>query len=230
MLSRSVEIVTKRWLTVIMVIECGIAIILASWFFFQGYGIVSLLSMIGLFAAFTYSAEPIRFKRRGVFSPLLILILYSLPILGGWVLFQQEFTSIIGLFLFGYILMNEGFTLVNMCEDYDEDRKENIITWAHRLGIEKTVKIAVIFSLSGLFCVLSLLLKMNEFSISIRTVVFLPLIGLTSVSIGKASYEVYEILSSDDLKKATKTSGRRLQRWFLITRFPLILSALVILI
>lgn len=230
MLSRSVEIVTKRWLTVIMVIECGIAIGLASWFFFQGYGIVSLLSMIGLFAAFTYSAEPIRFKRRGVFSPLLILILYSLPILGGWVLFQQEFTSIIGLFLFGYILMNEGFTLVNMCEDYDEDRKENIITWAHRLGIEKTVKIAVIFSLSGLFCVLSLLLKMNDFSISIKTVVFILLIGLTSVSIGKASYEVYEILSYDDLKKATKTYGRRLQRWFLITRFPLILSALVILI
>lgn len=229
-LSGSVDILSKRWLKVIMSIESMIAIILASWFFVQGYPIVGMLSFIGLLAAFSYSAEPIRFKKRGVFSPLLILFLYSLPILGGWFLFQNEFNLIIGLFLFGYILMNEGFTLVNMCEDYEEDKMEHIVTWAHRIGIRRTVKIAVVFSFLGLLCVVSLLLKLNDFIINQGSIVFFALVVLTTGFIVKATYEVYEILSYEDLKQSTKTYGKRLQRWFLITRFPLIFSALALLL
>ena len=126
--------------------------------------------------------------------------------------------------------MNEGFTLVNMCEDYEEDKIEHIITWAHRIGIKRTIKIAVLFSLLGLLCVFSLLLKLNDYILNLRSFVFFALVLFTSGLIVKATYEVYEILTYDDLIQATKIYGTRLQRWFLITRYPLIFSALVLLI
>jgi 4-hydroxybenzoate polyprenyltransferase len=229
-LSTSVDIVSKRWLRWIMVVEFCLAVILIWWFYYHGYFLISLLSVMGLIAAYAYSADPFRLKKRGVYSPFLILFLYTLPIVGGWLLFQSHFSLVILLFLIGYVLMNEGFTLVNMCEDYQEDKIEGIQTWAHLFGLRTTLRIAVLFSFSGVLCIIALGLKMMNMIVDVFHIITIGVIILTLGLILKAGMEVFKILSYDDLEDAAKIYGNRLQRWFLMTRYPLMICALLLLI
>ena len=82
--------------------------------------------------------------------------------------------------------MNEGFTLVNVCEDYDEDKEEGIRTWAHIFGIRRTILIAVLFSFSGVISIAALTLKMIPIQIGTIGVIRNIMIAITFIFIIKA--------------------------------------------
>jgi 4-hydroxybenzoate polyprenyltransferase len=229
-MSDSVEIITKSKLKIIIIIEFFISLILIICFYMFGYPIISTLAIIGLLGAYSYSAEPIRIKKHGIISPLPILILYTIPVIGGWLIYNNDFSSVLIIFIIGYVFMNEGFTLVNSCEDYAEDKKEKIITWAHYFGLKKTLLLAFLFSISGILCSFALGLKLFNVFNGIIHLPALMMIFVSATLILKASIEVGEVYRSKDLENKSKEYGKRLQKWFLMTRYPLIFTAIFILL
>jgi 4-hydroxybenzoate polyprenyltransferase len=229
-----VDIIGRSTLMLLIFIEGISALFLIMVFYSLGYVIVAMLDLIDLLGAFLYSAEQVRIKKQGLISPIPVLILYSFPLLGGWFVFQHEIRWVFIVFVLGYLFMNEGFTLVNTCEDYTEDKKTGIITWAHIFGLKKTLKLAFLFSLGGFFCIISLVIFRVESDIMISFSMILSVIMMvvSVVLIGKASLEVREVYikgSRQGFERQAKVYGRRLQRWFMMTRYPLIISAFLLL-
>jgi 4-hydroxybenzoate polyprenyltransferase len=184
------------------------------------------ISLLGLFLAITYSAKPFRIKSRGILSPFPVLIgLYTLTVLGGWFLVNNTFPFHLILFLTGYALMNEGITLVNTCEDFSEDEKEGIRTWAHIFGLKKTLIIAIIFTSLGLLTLISIFIK--TITISFLTLV----LGLISIfTILSTTKQIYNISKSNNLERSAKKYAPKMGKWFMMTRYPLFLVVLSLMI
>lgn len=227
-MSDSVDIIGRTNLKILILIEFLVSIAIIALFIINGYYIVSILGSIALIVVYMYSAEPFRIKKHGLLSPLPIIILYTLPALGGWLIYRNYLTLYFLLFLVGYVLMNEGFTLVNTCEDFSEDKKEGIKTWCHVLGLKKTLKIAFIFSISGILCIAGLSLKLYQNSWELIYLPALILIMFTTYLIIKASFEVRAVYISENLEKQSKIYGKKLQKWFLTTRYPLMIITLLL--
>ena len=126
--------------------------------------------------------------------------------------------------------MNEGFTLINVCEDYDEDKKEHIVTWAHIFGLKKTLLIAFIFSFFGVLCIIALFMNLIYYKTGLIFVLGLFSIIFSLDLIIYSSYDVFKITKKDDLKVSIKIKDVNLQKWFIITRYPLMISALILLL
>ncbi|MCD6468756.1 MAG: UbiA prenyltransferase family protein [Thermoplasmata archaeon] len=232
-MSDSVDMLGRGRLKVFISAEFAAATLLITFFFNTGRFFTGVAAVFGVLAAIVYSAEPFRVKKRGFLSPLPILFgLYMLPLFGGWFVFKDSLSIPFLVFVVGYALMNEGFTLVNMCEDYSEDKVEGIRTWAHVFGLKKTLKLASFFSFSGLLCVLSLayILYVGFTGYSYSGLpAFLSLV-FTAVLILKAGLEVNQVRYGSDLEARAKLYGKRLQRWFMMTRYPLMLTTFLLLI
>lgn len=229
-MSDSVDIIGKKNLKILIFLEFVISVLILLFFYIKGNIIISILGIIAIFIIYIYSAEPIRLKKQGLLSPLPILILYTIPPLGGWFIFRDNITIYFILFLIGYVLMNEGFTLVNTCEDYFEDKKVKIKTWAHVIGLKKTLKIAFIFTQIGLLCIIGLILKLYQ---NTWDIIYFPAIFsifICTILILRSSFEVREVYMGENLELRAKKYGTRLQKWFLITRYPLLITSILILI
>ncbi len=229
-MSDSVDIIGKKNLKILILLEFLISVAIIIFLFSNGYIIISLLAVIAIIIIYIYSAEPIRLKKQGLLSPLPILILYTIPPIGGWFIFRENITIYFLLFLIGYVFMNEGFTLVNTCEDYKEDKLSKIKTWAHVIGLKETLKIAFIFTEIGLLCILGLILKLYQNTWNIFYTPAIIAIFISTILILKSSFEVRETYLGKDLELTAKKYGKRLQKWFLMTRYPLILTSLLIII
>lgn len=225
----SVDILGKRFMKVFIIGMGLVAFSLILFFFIQGFLLVALLASVGLSGALLYSAEPVRIKKHGLFSPIPVLILYTFPLFGGWFVVKNEVSLFFILFVIGYMLMNEGFTLVNTCEDYSEDKQQGIRTWAHMFGLKKTLTTAFIFSLSGLLCIAALAIPLIG-SFSLNKIPAVISLLVTAFLIVKAGFEVKKTTYGSDLEQSAKRYGVRLQRWFLMTRYPLIVTSLLLLI
>jgi len=234
-MSSAVDMIGKRNMVVIMFFELTLAAMLLSYLFSKGFYITGFAGLTGILGAMGYSAEPIRIKRRGLASPLPIFLLYSLPLIGGWFLFKNHLDVYFILFLVGYVFMNEGFTLVNMCEDFSEDKKEGVTTWAHILGLRKTLSLAYIFSTLGTLTPLGIILKYhveNNFVLKIKETSLLVAVTISFFMIILAASDVRDITrnSENNLEDKAKEYGKKLQKWFLMTRYPLMISALLALL
>jgi len=234
-MSDNVDVIGKRFLKIIIILEFLLSIFIISFFYLNGYLIVSILGLIALFVVYSYSAEPFRIKKHGILSPLPILVLYTIPMLCGWLIFKNYITFYFFIFIIGYVLMQEGFTLVNTCEDYNEDKKENIRTWAHRFGLKNTLRTSFVFSITGILCIIGLVLKYlikYDYNIyfDIISIVNIIFIFITLLLILKASFEVRETYLGDNLEKRAKKYGKRLQKWFIMTRYPLMICAIIMLL
>ena len=229
-MSDSVDILHKSTLRRIMVVELFIALFFVVLFFVLGYPIIGILALIGLLGAYGYSAEPLRVKKHGIVSPFPILILYTLPLLGGWFIFSDAVSINFIIFIIGYVLMNEGFTLVNMCEDYSEDKKEGIATWAHVFGLQNTLKVAFLFSISGLLCIVAIGLTLYPGFHDVMSLPAIIMTGITALLIVKASAEVRQVYLGENLEQQSKLYGTRLQKWFIMTRYPLMVTTLLLLL
>jgi len=220
-LSNAVKSMGIKNVKIILVLELLLISFLIAYLFQGGYFITALLSILGLFFGISYSMEPLRIKKRGILSPIPVLVgLYTLPILAGWFLFNYSLPIHFLIFVVGYALMNEGFTLVNTCEDYSEDREAGIKTWAHVFGLKKTLLLAFLFSASGFLCLVPFLFVE---SLSIFTGLMLVIL---SFSILHASKEVFLVSKGKDLEKSAKKYGPRMRTWFIMTRYPLLFTTL----
>ncbi len=221
-LSNAVKSMGIKNVKIILVLELLLISFLIAYLFQGGYFITALLSILGLFFGISYSMEPLRIKKRGILSPVPVLVgLYTLPILAGWFLFNYSLPLHFLLFVAGYALMNEGFTLVNTCEDYSEDREEGIKTWAHVFGLKKTLLLAFLFSTAGFLCLAPFLFGAK----SLSSISYLMLIIL-SLGISHASKEVYLVNKGKDLEEAAKKYAPKMRIWFMMTRYPLLFTAL----
>jgi len=235
-MSDSVNNLGKKNVKGILVIEGFLIITLILFFLNQGYIITALLALSGLLAGYVYSAEPLRLKKRGLLSPLPVLLgLYTLPVLGGWFVFRTSLSLFIVIFTIGYALLNEGITLVNTCEDYREDQEEGILTWAHIFNMKKTMKIAFIFTgIGGLTAVFGVLLKpifagWTAYNIY-GSVIFIILGILNTIVILKTTGDIYGAFKKKDIESSCKKAAKNMPKWFIITRYPLLLLVLTCLI
>lgn len=235
-MSRGVKTLGKGNVKILITLEAILALGLIYFFISRGFFLTSILALSGLIFGYIYSAEPLRVKKRGFFSPFPVLIgLYSLPVLGGWFIFQNSLNPFIILFTIGYALLNEGITLVNTCEDYREDLAEGVRTWAHVFSIEGTLRFAFLFTLlGGLTAVVAVALKPFYLGWSTYTlyssVIFISMGVLDTLFILRASTDIYGALGKDDLQKACKKSAKKMPQWFISTRYPLVLMGLGLLV
>jgi 4-hydroxybenzoate polyprenyltransferase len=229
-MSDSIDTLGKKPLKIILVLEFFIALILTGYFFSLGFYITGAAAILGILGAISYSAEPIRIKKRGLVSPLPILLLYMLPLIGGWFVFKQTLEFSFVIFLLGYALMNEGYTLVNMCEDYSEDQDEGIRTWAHIFGLKKTLTLAYFFAISGMLCVFALGYNLYLEFVGLRSTPALISIIFAAVLIFMAAIEVGQVRHGENLEERAKVYGKRLQRWFMMTRYPLMVASILLLL
>ena len=193
--------------------------ILILWFLLNDI-LVAILSIIGLFLAYSYSTPPLRIKDKGWLNPIPTFIgLYFFPILAGWSIVRKDFPPYFIAFLISYTLMNSGFLLINIGEDYDEDRKCGIKTWAHMLGLKKTAKLSFIFALFGIGCIVTIIQPFNIFSSIFIILAFLGLINSLK--------DIYEIIKAHPKRMAFKKYAKKIPIWFFTTRYPMLLAIVV---
>ncbi|MBS3790839.1 MAG: UbiA family prenyltransferase, partial [Candidatus Thermoplasmatota archaeon] len=235
-MSSAVKNLGKEKIKGIIILEAIAIIVLISVLFFRGFVITALLSLSGLGFGFIYSAEPVRVKRRGVLSPFPVLIgLYILPVLGGWFIFRDVLTLYIVVFCVGYALLNEGITLVNTCEDYKEDMEEGITTWAHIFNMKRTMRVAFIFTtLGGLLAVIGVMMKpiltgWTFYNIH-SSILFIGMGIVNTIAILKIGGDIYDAGSKDDLQKSCKKAAKNMPQWFISSRYPLLMMAVLLLL
>lgn len=233
-LSSGVDVLGKDKVKKLIFIEGVFIFSIILTLFWEGYVKTSVLALSGLAMGYIYSAEPMRIKKRGILSPFPVLIgLYTLPVLGGWFIFKDTLTLYIVVFTIGYALLNEGITLVNTCEDYQEDKIEDIKTWAHVLGLRSTMRWAFILTISGgLTAILGVVLKpilLGWTSYNIYSSLIFIILGiLNTLLILNTSYSIYSAGNKDDLITSCKQSAKNMPKWFISTRYPLLLMAAII--
>ncbi len=230
-MSNAVEAIGIKNIKIIVILE----LVLISYFLFnlwsRGHAITVFISLLGLLFAISYSVEPIRIKKRGFFSPFPVFIgLYTLPVLGGWFLLNTTLPLYFIVFVIGYALINEGITLVNTCEDYTEDNKERIKTWAHIFGLKKTLLVAFIFTLFGGIALSSSLLFVLLKTSSSMWLISTLFVVISAVVMLRTALDIYNISKSDNLERAAKEGAKKMPKWFMTTRYPLFFAVLLLLL
>ncbi len=187
---------------------------------------IYLFAFGALLCGYLYSAQPFRVKKRGILSPLPVLLgLYFLPPVAGWYLIRGQLSGFIFVFALGYSLLMEGITLINTCEDFTEDRNCGIHTLAHVAGIRATLKIGAAFIISG--SVLDILAlahtKYDELSRTPFISVLTMLLGLFFVSqTFRIARKLFLISHSSDPEYLSKQYAFAMPFWFFETRYSLL--------
>ncbi len=225
-LANAVEFLGRDKIKIILVLESFLIFFLIFILSEMSYRITASIAVLGYILSIVYSAPPFRMKARGFLSPFPCIIgLYTLPLLGGWFLFNTTLPPYFLVFVISYALMNEGITLVNTCEDYSEDLKEGIKTWAHVFGLKNALRFAFVFTLAGMGCIISLFFKVlvegNTFT--------LILISLASFTIFQTARDIHKVSKARDLEKSAKKYAPNMPKWFMSTRYPLLITALSLL-
>jgi len=224
-LSDSVDTLGFGVLKKIMIMEILFIFVLSVYFIYRTHLIVALLGSLGLLFGYTYSSPPLRLKSRGLIGVIPVnLGVYVLPILAGYLIIDQNVTLDFLLFILGYALLNLGINLVNVAEDHDVDKRCDIFTIAHKLGIRKTIGTASLTTILGSLIILSMLfIQINN----IYSVIFFFLL-LTTMAF--TSLDISTTLLKQDIETAVKKKGKRLPLYFISTRYPMILILLFSLI
>jgi len=230
-MSDAVDAIGKKNIRFILGFELAAALALIAYLLAEGKILPGLLAIVGIFFAVSYSAEPIRIKGRGWMSQLPIFIgLYMVPLFAGYLLIRISFLPSFIIFVIGYAMMNEGFTIVNSCEDYSEDRREGICTWAHLLGLDRALKVAFVFVLAGLLSIVVLIFRISWSHIAVYEWFAIAVSAVSVMTILAASIDVYRIRHADDLEASAKIHAQKLSRWFIMTRYPLVATAFLLLL
>lgn len=223
-IARAVERLGVRRMNILILMSVGIVVLLSVILALWGRPLY-LLAIPFLGIGYAYSAPPLRLKAKGMWGVLAVGIgLYTLPLLGGWALFRLDPNPLFILFVIGYAGLNEGITLVNTCEDYSEDRKEGITTAAHLLGLRITLHLAWVLVLFGSTACLSALV------LSRLGGGRLFLAALSGVIQGMVLGDIVSASrwrEEKTLEEQAKESAHRLGPWFMASRYPFLLAALV---
>ena len=232
-LAEAVDNLGKPTIRVILIIESILIMIFSIYLMFVGYMAVGIIAIIGWGISTGYSALPIRIKKRGYLSAFPIIIgLFTFPFINGWLMITNYFTVFGIIFLIGYILMNQGFNLINTAEDYDEDLSENVRTWAHIFGLKKTFLVSLLFTIvGGICCIIAIYMKLILITIYTYNLIFSSsFLVLSATFIFKASIEIYKIGKKENLQKAAKDNASKMPFWFASTRYPMLIAVICMLI
>jgi 4-hydroxybenzoate polyprenyltransferase len=228
-LADAVDALGKKTIRILLIMEAILISALIIVLIIYGYLIVGIIATLGFLSSIIYSSTPLRLKKRGILSAIPVIIgLYLFPVLGGWLMVSPIFTIFSIIFICGYALINEGITLVNTAEDYNEDLSENIKTWAHFFGIKTTIRLASILTLlGGVSCIIGLLLKLlpyisSNWSFIIGCVFF----GISILTITFTSKDIYQVGQEADLKESAKIHARKMPKWFILTRYPMLFTTI----
>ncbi|MBS3816420.1 MAG: UbiA family prenyltransferase [Candidatus Thermoplasmatota archaeon] len=221
-LARSIDSLGISTVKNVMVFESVIVFVLILYFFLNGYIGVALLASLGWAFGYLYSAPPIRLKNRGILGPIPVnLGVYVLPIFAGHLIIDPNPTMMFLLFVAGYALLNFGINLVNVAEDYEVDRRCEITTAAHKLGLKRTVGSASsTASIGSAVVLITLLPQVKDFY---TTLVFL--VALLAMIFTSA--DITSILLSDEVHEKAQKKGKRLPLYFTSTRYPMVLLLLL---
>ncbi len=224
-LSNSVDIVGLSNLKKIMIVESIFIFALFFFFIYRNQLVVALLGLLGWVFAYIYSSPPTRLKSKGPLGVIPVnLGVYVLPILAGYLIIDPNISLDFLLFILGYVLLNLGINLVNVAEDYDVDKRCNIFTIAHKLGIRKTMSLASVTTiLGGIIVLITLYLQVNT---TYSTITFLLLL----ITVVFTSLDISSTLLTGDIKTSAQTKGKRLPLYFISTRYPMVLILLLSLI
>ena len=218
---------------IILIIEMILIFIIFIIFLLTGFYITFILIILGIILSIIYSARPFRVKGKGFWSPFpVILGMFALPLLGGYFLSNYFITLEFLLFVFGYSLFNQGINFINTCEDFTEDKESGIHTWAHFFGLEKTLTIAFIFTLGGTLLANCSLLLILLFSKNIYNLYFYVTLGFIILSLVFSivtTIEIYKVKSGDDLELSAKKNATNIPKWFIVTRYPLLIISILLL-
>ncbi|NVM52700.1 MAG: prenyltransferase [Candidatus Helarchaeota archaeon] len=232
-LAQAVENLGKRTVRFILLIEGIVIGALIGVLIIYGFIIVGVIASLGFIFAIIYSATPLRVKKRGLLSAIPVIFgLYLFPVLGGWLIIANTFTIFIIIFMVGYALINEGITLVNTAEDYDEDLSENVKTWAHYFGIKTTLRLAFFFTLiGGISCIIGLFLKLiQSYILTWSFFVACGFLILTILTVSITLKDIYKVGLEPDLKQSAKKHAKKLPKWFIITRYPMLFTAIFLML
>ncbi len=225
-LARSVKYLGGK-LVFVMGIEVFVSLLLVFLLIIRGHLLVGLLGLFGLALGYMYSASPIRVKSRGIISPLPVNIgVYILPLVAGYLVVKSDISWLFLLFVAGYAVLNLGINLVNVAEDYKEDKDKGIKTISHSMGLSKTISTAVMSLLIGTGIILTVfyvLLRFDlpvivSFSFGAVTMLLVP-VDLLSL-FGDVEY----------LEKKVQRKAKKLPLYFIITRYPMVLFLLILII
>ena len=116
------------------------------------------LVIVGLGLGAAYSVAPVRLKGRGVAGALCLwLIIFVGPMLLASLLVRPDLAENLIAVALAYGVLQMGVTLVNTAEDYPEDIEAGVRTSVVALGLERGIQIALLLTVVGGACVLSLL-------------------------------------------------------------------------
>lgn len=202
----------------------------------RGAWVVGAGVFAGLALAVVYSAPPWRLKKRGWLSPLPVMLgLYALPPAGGWFLVRGGLGAGIVVFAAGYALLMEGLTLVNTCEDHPEDEASGIRTLAHALGLRRALSAGAWLAGGGGVAALAAVVLISTASPGTPAYpgpVIMAVIALLAafylVAVASAVRVLRALARTEDPAAACKARSKLMPTWFLETRYPLLLIALLL--
>ncbi len=132
-----------------------LSLIVASKVDFSFFLLVSVGALIGI----TYSAPPLRWKDRGLIGSMLIGFAYGfITFNAGYYLVSKQITftsTLIGILLSIFIA---GYGSIFALADYNDDKKNNIMTFPVRVGLKRAAKTYSLFMLVPYVCAGILLL------------------------------------------------------------------------
>ena len=211
----------------IMLFEVLLAIIISVFLIIGGRWLAGSLALLGLILAYIYSAPPFRVKSRGIWSPFPVMIgVYVLPIIAGYSIISMDFRPIFWLFLTGYFFLNLGINLVNAAEDIDVDKKMGIETIAVRLGAKKTLKIALISQIIGIFTPIAMYMDIYAGKNPSYPLIIWFFLIISAISALYVALHIFFLFNSENALKAAKKGGKLVPLWFIITRYPLLFMVL----
>lgn len=232
-LQRAVSYFGLGIMKIILLSELLLTVILALYLWWRGHFEVALLAILGLFLGWAYSSPPLRIKGKGTLGPAPVIVgVYVLPIIAGYIMVEKEFTMLFILFVMGYAVMNLGINLVNICEDFSEDKKLGIKTIAHVMGLRNTLNFA--FNATALGGILALLCLLGVGLEKIYELTFITALAalfllFSSYTVFITANEIYEVGQGSNLEKSAKIHAKKMPKWFIITRYPIWCYALILL-
>lgn len=224
-LAHSVKHLGKKLVSA-MILEVFVAVSAIIMLALRGHLLVSILGLTGLLLAYTYSAPSTRVKSKGIVSPLpVILGVYVLPPLAGHMIIDVNISLYFGFFVIGYALLNLGINLLNIAEDHSVDMQTDIRTVSHAMGLEMTAFMSLSTYVVGAMTVIYVFVIMLEVIWPAMIVFSLCIITISSVG-----FDISTIFTGKiSLENAIQNKAGRLPIYFVVTRYPMVLFLLVLL-
>ena len=183
-----------------------LGIICGAWLAFAGRPFVVVIGLIGLLAAYFYSAPPLSFMACGLGEVTIFLAFGPLITLGTYYVMSGFFTwhaFILGIPL-GFLIA--AVIWINQFPDYDADRDAEKRNWVVRLGRTRSVWIYAFLMLSPYAVVLYWTLAGEGSWLYVAIFLTVPL-ALKAIKIVKAHYHTYdEIIPAQALTIQTHLS------------------------